>query len=517
MKKNIYLCIHGHFYQPPRENAWTNEIEPQPSAAPFHDWNERIYQECYKPNTEAIIVDSHDNVVKRVNNFEYFSFNFGPTLLSWIRHKHPKTYEKIIEADRISADKYDGHGNAIAMVYSHLIMPLANRRDKITQIKWGVADFIFNFGREPEGIWLAETACNEETLEVLCDEGIKFVILDPSQAEKVRSLDKDKNNGKWEDVSSGNIDPRNPFVYYPEKNKKKFINIFFYDGPLSKNIAFDDHIFSSEKLLNRLRQVPVDHKNGDKLISVGVDGETFGHHKHYAERSLSYLFSDLIPESEFEITNFGKYLADHEPENEVKIKKGYRGEGTSWSCLHGVGRWKENCGCGRTDDFPSQEWRKVLRESLDWLRDELSALFEKTGSDYFTNVWKARNEYIEILLDPSKAMLEKFYFNNAKRVLTEKEVTTSLELLEMQKFAMLMYTSCGWFFTDISGIETLQILEYTKRAMELSHRITGIDPEPEFLKKLSKAKSNLDKYSDGKDLYEKEIIQKRFAHTQNDF
>ncbi|MBK9333434.1 MAG: DUF3536 domain-containing protein [Ignavibacteria bacterium] len=511
MKKNLHLCIHGHFYQPPRENAWTNEIEPQSSAEPFHDWNERIFQECYKPNTEAVIVDHHDKVVKRINNFEYFSFNFGPTLLSWIRNMHPKTYAKIIEGDRISMEKYDGHGNAIAMVYSHLIMPLANRRDKITQIKWGVSDFRFHFGRDPEGIWLSETACNEETLEVLIEEGIGYIILDPSQADKVRK----SGERHWHDVSAGNIYTGSPYVYYQGRGKKKFINIFFYDGPLSKNIAFDDHIFSSEKLLERIRQVPVDIDGGDRLISVAVDGETFGHHKHYAERSLSYLFSDLLPESEFELTNFGKYLNDHPPEYEVKIKKGEAEYGTSWSCLHGVGRWKENCGCGRTDEFPSQEWRNVLRDSLDLLRDDLIIVYENAGKDIFKDVWTARNDYINILLDPSDEVRIKFYYDHAKKILSEDELELSIDLLEMQKYSMLMYTSCGWFFSDISGIETLQILEYAKRAMELAYKVTGNDPEPEFINRISEAKSNLTKYKDGRELYEKEIIEKRFEAIQN--
>ncbi|MEO6693833.1 MAG: glycoside hydrolase, partial [Ignavibacteria bacterium] len=198
MQKKISLCIHGHFYQPPRENSWSNEISVQPSAAPFHDWNERIFQECYKPNSDAVIVDEHDNVLKRINNFEYFNFNFGPTLLQWVMKKHPRTYEKIIDADRVSVQKHHGHGNAIAMIYNHMIMPLANHRDKVTQVKWGLADFKFHFGRSSEGIWLPETACNEATVEILIDEGVKFIILDPSQAQCFRKI----KRGKWTDVSS---------------------------------------------------------------------------------------------------------------------------------------------------------------------------------------------------------------------------------------------------------------------------------------------------------------------------
>lgn len=510
MKKNISLCIHSHFYQPPRENAWTGEIEPQPSAAPFHDWNERILQECYKPNSEAVIVDDHDNVIRRVNNYGYFNFNFGPTLLSWIKKKHPRTYEKITEGDSKSISEHNGHGNAIAMVYSHPIMPLADRKDKITQVKWGVDDFKYNFGRDPEGIWLPETACNEETIDVLIEEGIRYIILDPSQAAKVRKIRK----GKWKDVSSGNIETGIPYKCFADNRSGKFINIFFYNGSLSRNIAFDDHIYDSERLINRLRQVPVNTKSGDYLISVAVDGETFGHHKHYTERTLSYLFSEIIPESEFKIVNFGEYLAEHSPEYEVKIKEGLNGEGTSWSCLHGVGRWKENCGCGRSDEYPSQEWRKPLRESLNWLRDELWSIYEKSGSMYLTDVRKARNEYINVILNPEQESIEKFLYFNAAKFLDESETLRCIKLLEMQKFSMQMFTSCGWFFSDISGIETIQILQYAARAIEIAKEVTGTDLEPEFLERLSSAESNLKKYKDGKELYLNEVIKSKFVNLK---
>ena len=501
MNKKIYLCIHAHFYQPPRENAWTDEIEPQESAAPFHDWNERIFQECYKPNSESVIVDAHDNVINRVNNYEYYNFNFGPNLLSWIKKKHPKTFERIIEADRKSISAHQGYGNAIAMCYSHLIMPLANKNDKITQVKWGAADFRYHFGREPEGIWLPETACNEETIEILIEEGIKYIILDPSQADKVRKIHK----GKWKDVSSGNIDTGVPYKCFIDKHYKKFINIFFYDGALSRNIAFDDHIYDSVKLLHRLEHVPVNHSTDNYLISAAVDGETFGHHKKYTDRTLSYFFSELIPSSKFRIVNYSEYLSVNTPEYEVKIKDGINGEGTSWSCLHGVGRWKEDCGCGRSDENPTQEWRKPLRESLDWLRDELILIYENNGGKLFKDIWKARNEYINLILDDNNESREKFFYFNSKRFLNEAETHLCIKLLEMQRFSMLMFTSCGWFFSDISGIETIQILQYAARAIELAEEVTGPGLEEEFLNRLSEAKSNLKKYKDGKDLYLKEV------------
>lgn len=452
-------------------------------------------------------MDEHDNVIRRVNNYGYFNFNFGPTLLSWIRKKHPRTYERIIEADRKSITEHNGHGNAIAMVYSHPIMPLACRNDKITQVKWGVADFKFHFGREPEGIWLPETACNEETIDVLADEGISYIILDPSQAAKVRKI----NKGKWKDVSSGNIETGIPYRCFVNNRSDKFINIFFYNGALSKNIAFDDHIYDSARLINRIRQVPVNPKLNDYLISVAVDGETFGHHKQYTERTLSYMFSEIIPASEFQIVNFGEYLSGHEPEYEVKIKEGLNGEGTSWSCLHGVGRWKENCGCGRSDEYPSQEWRKPLRESLNRLRDELWMIYENYGSRYLTDVAKARNEYINVILNPEQESIEKFLYFNAGKFLNEKETLQCIKLMEMQKFSLQMFTSCGWFFSDISGIETIQILQYAARAIEIAKEISGKDLEEEFLSGLSAAESNLVKYKNGREIYLNEVMQSMFV------
>jgi len=327
MVKDKFLSIHCHFYQPPREDAWTGEINIQPSSAPFHDWNERIFQECYKPNSNAVIVDDYDNVIDRVNNYEFFNFNFGPTLLHWIKKHHPKTYENIIEADRLSVKKYNGHGNAIAMVYNHIIMPLAKRQDKITQVHWGIRDFIYHFHRAPEGIWLPETACNNETLDVLIDAcnnetldvlidfGFKYIILDPSQASNIRKIKK----GRWKNVLGGKIDPKEPYRCYRDYETNKFIDIFFYDGPLSRNIAFDDHIYEGKKLLDRLLRCIDKERTGNQLVSAAIDGETFGHHKQFSDRTLAYLFKELIKDSEFEITNLGYYLEKNPPKNEVKI------------------------------------------------------------------------------------------------------------------------------------------------------------------------------------------------------
>ncbi|MBV6477397.1 MAG: hypothetical protein HGGPFJEG_00136 [Ignavibacteria bacterium] len=506
MLKKYYLCIHGHFYQPPRENAWTNEIEIQDSAAPFHDWNERIFQECYKPNTEAVIVDEHDKVIKRVNNYEYFNFDFGPALLGWIKNKHPKTYSGIISADKKSCSLHNGHGNAIAMIYSHLIMPLADRKDKITQVKWGLEDFRFHFGRDSEGMWLPETACDFETLETLIENNVKYTILDPSQADSFRKIKK----GKWKSASSENLNTSVPYRYFSKISKSKHIDIIFYNGPLSRNIAFDDHIYSSEKLLNRLRRVYVEPGDYIPLICSATDGETFGHHKKYTERTLSYLFSELMPESEFQVVNLGEYLEMHPPEHEVIIKKGPDNEGTSWSCSHGTGRWKSDCGCGRSEEHPSQQWRKPLRDSLNILRDRLRIIFEKAGDKYFADVYHARNDYIHLILNKDLDVENDFFHLQSKYDLDEKEKKFCIQLLEMQKYSMLMFTSCGWFFSDISGIETIQILEYAARAIEIANNISGIDLNDEFMENLSVAKSNNKKYLDCKDFYLKEVLSQKF-------
>lgn len=494
----INICLHGHFYQPPRENPWTGEIELQESAKPFHDWNERIYAECYKPNSEAQIINDSGEIIDRVNNYEILNFNFGPALLAWIKNKHTDTYNRIIEADKSSFKSHDGHGNAIAMCYSHMIMPLANINDKITQVKWGLADFRNHFDRDSEGIWLPETAVNYDTIEVLVNEGIKYIILDTSQASKIRKFGEEE----WIDVSDNTINPERPYRCFSKINKIKYIEVFFYEGPVSKSVAFDDVLTSSQNLLTKIFQAAEKDTDANQLIGIATDGETFGHHKKFAERTLAYFMKSLAPPNNLKIVNFGEYLSLHQPEYEVTINLGPYGEGTSWSCSHGVRRWIDDCGDGGGGDW-NQKWRKPLRSTLDWLREHLIAIFDSMGKKYFRDVWKARNEYISVILDSSIERLNHFFSENRVRNLTNDETKTSLKLLEMQKFAMLMYTSDGWFFSEISGIETVKILEYASRAIELANELTNIPLEKEFLKRLSEAKSNLPEFKNGKGVYEK--------------
>lgn len=499
MKQKLYLCIHGHFYQPPRENPVTDEIELQPSAHPYHDWNERIYFECYKPNTEAIIADmtTHD-ILDRVNNFEYINFDFGPTLLKWLKIKHPDILQRIIDADKKSIFEHKGHGNAIAQVYNHIIMPLANERDNITQIKWGLYDFEFHFGRKSEGIWLAETACNNDTIEFLIREGIKYIILDPSQAYRIRKIKK----GDWEDVSNGNINTKQYYKAFSKTNHDHFINIFFYEGHLSKSVAFDDIVYSSERLMENINSLIIPDYKKPQLIHIAVDGETFGHHKHFTDRTIAYLVTRLAKTFDFNVVNYSEYLTIANAEYEVQLKPGYKNEGTSWSCIHGVSRWKRDCGC-RSGGEPwwNQKWRKPLRHALDQLRDKLEVIYELEGKKFFTDVWKARNEYIKVINDPSQKVINEFMKENSIKNLNAKDTKHALSLLEMQKFSLLMFTSCAWFFSDISGIETVQIIAYAKRAIEIIKDLYGINLEEDFLKILSFGKSNIPEFINGAEIY----------------
>lgn len=494
-KNDIFLTIHGHFYQPPRENPWLEAIELQDSALPFHDWNERINKECYNPNSISKIVDNRNRILDVVNNYEHMSFNFGPTLLSWMEHFAPLTYERIIKADIESVSEHSGHGNAMAQVYNHIIMPLANENDKQTQIKWGIRDFEYRFGRKPEGMWLAETAVDDETLKFLEENGIKFTVLSPYQALKFRQEgDKD-----WQDVSWGNIDPARSYRYYIKSAPGKFIDLFFYDGAISRSVAFDELLKDGNKFIKRLKEGISDCRDYPQLINIATDGESYGHHTKFGDMALSYVLKIRAKDEGFKITNYAEYLDKYRSNCEVDIK-----QASSWSCFHGVGRWKEDCGCS-TGGHPgwNQKWRKPLREALDYLRDELIVVFENEGQKYFDNVWNVRNKYINVILDRNEMNVKKFQQENFKPDLTDDDKVHAMELLEIQRQAMLMYTSCGWFFSEISGIETVQIMKYAARAMQLAARFTSKNLEEKFLEILSQAKSNIPEFGTGKDIFER--------------
>ena len=496
MSNKNFLTIHGHFYQPPRENPWLESIELQDSALPCHDWNERVNNECYNPNSASKIVDNRNRILDIVNNYERMSFNFGPTLLSWMEEHAPHAYDRIIKADIKSVLEHDGHGNAIAQVYNHMIMPLANEHDKITQVKWGIRDFVYRFGRQPEGMWLAETAVDDDTLRVLVENGIKFTVLSPYQAQRIKRIP----DSNWQDVSWGNIDPARSYRYYIKSAPGKYIDLFFYDGAISKSVAFDELLKDGNKFIKRLKEGISPSRDFNQLVNIATDGESYGHHTKFGDMALAYVLKIRAEDEGFTLTNYGEFLDKFRSDWEVDIK-----QASSWSCFHGVGRWKEDCGCS-TGGHPgwNQKWRKPLREALDYLRDELSIIFEKEGQKYFKeDPWTVRNRYIDVILDRTERAIKHFQDENYLPELSDEEKVNGMELLEIQRQAMLMYTSCGWFFSEISGIETTQIMKYAARAMQLAENFTTKDLESKFLDILSNAQSNFKEYGNGKDIYER--------------
>ncbi len=494
-KKDVFLTIHGHFYQPPRENPWLEAIELQESAAPCHDWNERVCQECYNPNSVSKIVDNKNRVLDVVNNYEYMSFNFGPTLLSWMEEFAPLTYERIIKADITSIKEHNGHGNAIAQVYNHMIMPLANERDKQTQVKWGIKDFEYRFGRLPEGMWLAETAVDDDTLRVLAENGIKFTILSPYQAQRIKKA----GDKEWMDVSWGNIDPARSYRYNIKSAPGKHIDLFFYDGAISRSVAFDELLKDGNKFVSRLSDGVSDLRDYPQLINIATDGESYGHHTKFGDMGLSYAYKLRVKDEGFKVTNYGEYLEKHKSDWIVDIKPV-----SSWSCFHGVGRWCDDCGCS-TGGHPgwSQKWRKPLRDALDYLRDETVTIYKNHGKKYFTNPKEARENYINVILDRSETNVKKYQEEYFLSGLEHDMKVKAMKLLEIQRQAMLMYTSCGWFFSEISGIETVQIMKYAARVIQLLKDFSRKDFETPFLEILSEAKSNIPEFGNGKDIFER--------------
>jgi alpha-amylase/alpha-mannosidase (GH57 family) len=508
--KDAFVAIHGHFYQPPRENPWLGVIEVEESAHPFHDWNERIAFECYRPNGYGRIVDEKGKILDILNNYASISFNFGPTLLPWLEKKLPLVYQKILEADRESLRRF-GHGNAMVQSYHHIILPLANERDTETEVLWGIADFEKRFQRKPEGMWLPETAVNDATLRVLIKHGIRYLILSPYQALRVRPFE----GKKWTDVSQGRIDITQPYRCFikdgsGKKRVDQFIDIFFYEGTIAKETAFGDLLRDGNVFCDRFAQIYQSSKKRPQLIHIATDGETYGHHKKFAEMALAYALSQGFDSRGLEIINYGAFLSRFPPIEEVEIDEGPKGEGTSWSCSHGVGRWKEDCGCS-TGGRPgwNQKWRKPLREALDLLRDELSLLFEREGEGIFKDVWGARNGYVHLLSDRSPDGMNNFFHRYGQRELDRERKIRGLKLLEMESHALQMYTSCGWFFADVSGLESLIVLQHAARAVELAEELTGQEIEKGFVNHLTGAKSNLPEMGNGKQVYERHVKPRR--------
>ncbi len=521
-----FVCVHGHFYQPPRENPWLETVELQESAAPYHDWNERITSECYAPNGASRITNTENEIIRIMNNYARVSFNFGPTLLSWLEEKAQRTYRMILDADVASAERYSGHGSAVAQVYNHIIMPLANERDARTQIRWGIADFKQRFARRPEGMWLAETAVNTRVLELMAEEGIKFTILAPHQCRHVRRTAASavaagiaapgKTDGAatpWIETPNATVNTTRPY-HVPLKNGLS-IAVFFYDGPTSRAIAFEGLLNRGETFAQRLlNALPAEPADGEPamLSHVATDGESYGHHHKHGEMALSYAMHWIEEGERAQLTNYGEFLDRFPPRWEAEIV-----DDTSWSCAHGIERWRSDCGCNGGRAGWNQAWRGPLRAALDLLRDRTAPLAETLAKDLLKDLWAARDGYVRVILDRSPGSEDRFLAEHATHTLSQEERTTVWELMELERHAQLMYTSCGWFFDEISGIETVQIIAYAGRVVQLARRLFGTAGEaiePEFVALLAQARSNLPEVRDGAEVYRKFATSMRLGLEQ---
>ena len=487
-----YVCIHGHFYQPPRENPWLEAIEIQDSAFPYHDWNERITAECYASNAASRILDGEQRVMDIVSNYAKMNFNFGPTVLSWMEVYAPEIYQAVLDADKQSMEWRSGHGAAIAQVYNHMIMPLANSRDKLTQIIWGIKDFENRFKRFPEGMWLAETAVDTESLELLAQQGIKYTILAPHQGARFRRIGEEE----WVE---GDIDPTTPYLCNLPSGKS--ITIFFYDGPISRAVAFEHLLTRGEALAERLIGGFTDGRDWPQLMHIATDGETYGHHQKFGDMALAAALNYIESNNHARVTNYGEFLELCPPLFEAQIH-----ERTSWSCAHGVERWNSDCGCSGGVPGWNQGWRGPLRASLDWLRDRLAQIFARKGSEFFKDPWVTRDAYIEVILNREMEQAEAFLAQHTTRDLSADEKIMALKLLEMQRHAMLMYTSCGWFFDELSGLETVQVIDYASRALQLAEGLVEEGTEKAFLDRLQQAKSNVPEHHDGLWIYQNFVL-----------
>lgn len=499
--RSVAVVVHGHFYQPPRENPWTDTVDKEPGAEPFHDWNERIFHECYRANAYARVLDDEGRIERIVNNFLHLNFNLGPTLLSWLKRHHLISYGRIVEADALSAKRRGGHGNAMAQGYNHCILPLCSERDRRTQIRWGVQDFQHHFSRDPEGFWLPETAANHEVLDTLVEEGLRFTILSPYQAGEMRRL----GDNDWEDASGGRVDPTQAYRYLHSDGSGRGIDIIFYDGPLSKGIAFEGALDTSQSFLDTLA-----HGRGQgPLINVATDGESYGHHFKFGDRTIAHALDVAADHRDLWVTNFGEFLDHHPPQHEVKLWLGPDGRGSSWSCAHGVGRWFTDCGCQTGGQAGwNQAWRQPLRAALDGLREEAARILDEQGPKFFKDPWVARDAYAQVMLSEDP---EAFFEAQACRKLSASDRVEALSLMEMQRHAMLMYTSCGWFFSDLAGIETQQLLKYAGRTIDFMREAGHKGTLDTFLERLNEAKSNLPEEGNGADIYRRHVVPVRVS------
>ncbi|MBA2292167.1 MAG: DUF3536 domain-containing protein [Gemmatimonadales bacterium] len=455
-----HAVIHGHFYQPPREEPWLELVPQEPSAAPAHDWNERITAECYAPLAEAPVLDGAGRIIGVRNAYAHCSFDVGPTLFRWLDRHAPAVVDAIVAGDRDSARRL-GHGNAIAAPYHHVILPLASRRDKITEVRWGIRDFERRFGRAPVGIWLPEAAVDEETLEVVAAEGIRFTILAPHQ------------------VSDPSADGR-PVWWRGASGKS--VAIFTYDGALSADIAFTDLMQDTDTWAERLAGSGT-ADDGDRLVTLATDGETFGHHRKGGVAAVGAIIDRLHARADVQLTNLAAMLEAMPPIRDVALHSP-----TSWSCSHGIERWRIDCGC-RMDPHTSQAWRTPLRAGLDMAKAAIHAVVEREWPADAGDLWAARE-----VAGPELAGVAAFS-------------VVARRLLEAEHHALAMFTSCGWFFDDIGRIEPRLILRHAARALEFLPSTDADAIRTALLDALGRAESNDPAKGSGRDIWHRDVLR----------
>jgi alpha-amylase/alpha-mannosidase (GH57 family) len=445
-----YLCLHGHFYQPPRENPFTNQIPVEPAATPFANFNEKITTECYAPNAEE-------------GNFDALNFDLGPTLASWLEGTHPDVLQRIIEADRQHVSRY-GVGNAMAQAYNHTILPLATTRDKHTQIAWGLSDFRQRYGREATGMWLAETAVDRESLDVLAQHGITYTVLAPWQA-------------------ATPTDPTEP--YRVRLFNGRSITVFFYNAPLSGGVSFDwdttsnADLFAANYLPDQLEQTK--RQSGQpQLILIATDGELYGHHRPWRDKFLAHLIKIGAPAYGFEVCTLERYMQMHPATREVELRLP-----SAWSCSHGIARWDGGCECTEGDS----SWKGALRQALNKLAARGDALFERSASETLSDPWAARDAYLPVRngWEAPESFWQRFGRGHVQPLAAEAQRT--LQLLEAQYYQQYSFTSCGFFFEDLDRIEPRNDIAFARRAISLYWQALGIDLQQDFLRDLATARS----------------------------
>jgi len=485
------LCLHGHFYQPPREHPWLGVVEPEATAAPARDWNTRITAECYAPNAAARVLDAHGRLSDLVNTYAWTGFDFGPTLLNWLAPQAPAVLEAIRQADVTSRGR-TGHGNAWAQAYGHAILPLSTPRDVRTQVRWGKRDFEHRFGRSPEGMWLPEMAVDRTTLTALAEAGISLTMLAPHQARRIRPVG--AGESAWRPVEAHSLDTKQLYRCFPAPGLA--VDIAFRDAGLSEEIAFGPLLRDGAALAERLRAAA----GGEgTIVTVAVDGETFGHHHAFGEMALAFALSALAADREITLAGPAAFRTRHPPTLEVEIA-----QGTSWSCPHGVERWRGDCACGVGPPVP-HAWRAPLRQAIDWLRDELADVYATRGGEVLRDPWGARDRYIDCLLDGRVA---EFLAAEGAGRLASSPTLHARRALELGRHALFMQTSCGWFFDELTGVEPVLVLRHAARAIELARHL-GRECEEGFVARLAPARSNLASHENGADFYRRVVLRAR--------